>query len=287
MCSKPGPTGAPDDLIPLCVPYTYRQHAASVGARWDGHGKRWQVKRQTLLDNFQNFRAYTPRMFRPDRTAPFISPLMVPSSSWGKNLRSVLSTHAWDVIRKAAYARTGRLCIVCGGKGSAHPVEADEVWGYDLKTQVQTLVTVASLCPDCHAVRHWGKTQLDGAEREAEVKNHLAYVNGMTLEQTDKLVKKAIKDWEKRNKLTWTMDYSWAERTYGYTPSEKGYQRAEAENAAFKDLAKEAMAQEDTVPTTDGDCITKTQPTVIRPLAEALIVTERAWPALRGMAALR
>lgn len=238
--TRPDPRTNPSSrqLIPLCVPYEARKVPGPAGGVWDPGQKQWFVTRERLVENFEAFRPFTPRMYRPDRQAPFIRPFMIPSSSWGKNLRAVLKRPEWDVVRKAAYMRSGYCCVVCGGRGPTYPVEADEAWSYDMGTGNQTLATVASLCPDCHSIRHWGKTQLDG--REKEITRHLAFVNGTSPHETARLIDEGISTWHRRNAMKWTVDYSWVTRKYGFVPSSEGFVRARQENQKFRDMAREA-----------------------------------------------
>ena len=66
---------------------------------------------------------------------------LVPSGCWYANLRSVLPKAEWDRLRRAAYARAGGRCSVCGAAGR---LEAHEIWSYDDKTHVQKLEDVVA-----------------------------------------------------------------------------------------------------------------------------------------------
>lgn len=55
---------------------------------------------------------------------------LVPDGCWYTNLRSALPKEVWDRLRRAAYARAGGRCSICGKPGR---LEAHEVWSYDDK----------------------------------------------------------------------------------------------------------------------------------------------------------
>jgi len=132
---------------------------------------------------------------------------LVPSTAWGKNLRSDLPRKDWDKLRKMTYAAAGYHCEICGGKGPKHPVECHEIWDYDEKTHVQKLVRLIALCPACHGVKHFGFTQTQGFADEAIA--HMMEVNGWTERQAREHVRDAARIWNERSVHEWTLDLSW------------------------------------------------------------------------------
>ena len=114
------------------------------------------------------------------RTPAKLEADLVPTNTWGKNLRAVLPAAGWDRLRRWAYERAGHRCEICGAtgkdQGRKHDVEAHEVWEYDDVTQTQTLVGVQALCPRTHMVKHYGRSMKVGAAHV--VRQHLAEVNG-------------------------------------------------------------------------------------------------------------
>ena len=134
---------------------------------------------------------------------------LVPSPSWGDNLRSRLPRDQWDTLRREAYQKAGHVCEICGGKGRRHPVEAHERWAYDDINHVQTLVGIEALCPDCHSVRHLGKAFMDDRGKQAIA--HLVKVNGWGRRELDDHVRKAFKVHAERSEHPWTLDLSWLE----------------------------------------------------------------------------
>lgn len=154
---------------------------------------------------------------------------MLPVSTWGKNLR-LLPKPTWDSIRRDCYRRARCRCEVCGGQGPDHPVECHEVWSYCLQglppRKVQKLVGVVALCPDCHAVKHLGRTRKVGGVflRRAQDRSlsaarkdvllcveelaieHLCRVNGWTAREARLHQRDALERWKVRDEFLWEVD---------------------------------------------------------------------------------
>ena len=137
---------------------------------------------------------------------------LVPSSSWGNNLRSEanLSKTQWDKLRKDSYKKANYLCEICKGKGSKHPVECHEIWHYDDLTKTQTLMGLISLCPTCHKAKHLGRTlSVEPPHTQTRVLKHLAQVNQLTPQQTEDYVVKVFTQWNERSQHQWTLNLNW------------------------------------------------------------------------------
>ena len=134
---------------------------------------------------------------------------LVPSSSWGDNLRSLLSRKDWDLLRRESYALAGNRCEVCGGRGRRHSVECHERWIYDDTNHVQKLLGLEALCPSCHQVRHLGFAFARGRERQAIV--HLIKVNGWGSQQTSEHIAEVFRVHAERSRFPWELDLSWLE----------------------------------------------------------------------------
>ena len=131
---------------------------------------------------------------------------LVPSTSWFTNLRSILPTSDWDLLRRAVYKDAGYKCEVCGGKGDKHPVECHERWAYDDVNHVQTLVGLIALCPSCHMVKHFGLAAHRGYDKVAL--KHLMIVNKWNKEEATSHVNDAFRTWSDRSNHQWKVDCS-------------------------------------------------------------------------------
>ena len=127
----------------------------------------------------------------------------VPSGCWYANLRSALPKEQWDRLRRAAYARAGGRCSVCGAAGR---LEAHEVWSYDDERHIQKLEDVVALCHACHEVVHIGRTALLGREPQAQA--HFMKVNGCTQSEYHAALGEANRLNAERSRHEWMTDLS-------------------------------------------------------------------------------
>ena len=128
---------------------------------------------------------------------------LVPDGCWYTNLRSALPKEVWDRIRRAAYARAGGRCCICGAAGR---LEAHEVWSYDDNKHIQKLEDVIAVCPTCHEVIHIGRTSLMGREKEAQA--HFMKVNGATQSEYHAALGQANREHAERSRHEWVTDIS-------------------------------------------------------------------------------
>lgn len=129
---------------------------------------------------------------------------IVPRSSWYSNVRSNVSSQEWDKLRKACYKKADYTCEICGGRGDKRPVECHEVWDYDEEKNIQKLIGLIALCPNCHQVKHIGFASINGNFEIS--KKHLMKVDNISEKEADELIKNAFKIWEKRSLKEWKID---------------------------------------------------------------------------------
>ncbi|UKL15003.1 HNH endonuclease [Pseudomonas phage hairong] len=142
---------------------------------------------------------------------------LVPSTSWGENLRSLLSAGQWKDLRTACYVRAHHKCEICGGVGRKHPVEAHEIWHYDDTQRRQTLMGLIALCPACHKCKHMGFA-LSTGKLESSLK-HMSEVNEWPLNLTYDYVERQFHIHHLRSQLQWTVDTSWLTDADSYIKS--------------------------------------------------------------------
>lgn len=132
---------------------------------------------------------------------------LVPQTCWYANVRSEVSRAEWEVCKQFVRRRSGDRCEVCGGRGAKWPVECHEVWSYDEDQLVQHLDGLVALCPRCHEVKHIGRAEAVG--RLLPALEHLAKVNGWTLEEARAYAVRAFAIWRARSEVEWDLDVSW------------------------------------------------------------------------------
>ena len=131
---------------------------------------------------------------------------LVPASSWYANVRSNVTGATWNRLQRQTAERAGHRCEICGRQGVGHPVEAHEVWAYDDARGVQRLVRLIALCPDCHGVKHFGRTLAQGAQRRLLA--WFAHVNGLTASEALVAIKAAFELQRQRSARSWMLDLS-------------------------------------------------------------------------------
>lgn len=138
---------------------------------------------------------------------------LVPNTSWGNNIRALMTKRQWNALRGMICDRAWGTCVICGN--SEQSLECHEVWSYNEKTQIQKLTGLLALCPNCHMVKHFGLARVQGKQDEAS--KHLRKVNGLNKQQAEDYVKEAFRIWRDRNQYYWTLDLSYLKR-YGIDP---------------------------------------------------------------------
>lgn len=204
----------------LSIPFRDKERAKKLGRIfWDKDRKMWYVPHDGDSTVFKEWLPNsTVNPLKPQRNeqptsqeVPDIFKTLyidtIPKTAWFSNLRSEVTASEWDIIRKKTYRIAGYVCEVCGGKGNKHPVECHERWTYDEDKCIQTLVGTISLCPACHLASHYGYSQVIG--KVEETRNHLMKINNWDVRLLDAKVEEAKVAWERRNKLTWTLDATW------------------------------------------------------------------------------
>lgn len=136
---------------------------------------------------------------------------LIPRTSFYRNVRSNVSKQRWDELRKYCYQKANHKCEICGDTGKKqgydHNVECHEVWDYDDKRKIQSLVRLIALCPKCHKVKHIGLAQINGEEDMCRM--HLMKVNNISEFDADNYIEDSFQIWLERSDYDWQVDISW------------------------------------------------------------------------------
>lgn len=134
---------------------------------------------------------------------PRLTVELVPSTCWGKNVRSILSNDTWQALRNRRLERT-RICSVCKSKKHSNELHLHEVWHYDDNGKIQTLKSLVLLCQSCHDVKHIGRATKVGDGKSAT--DHLCLINGWSRKKADNYIQSKMKQWRERSKHEWTLN---------------------------------------------------------------------------------
>jgi hypothetical protein len=129
---------------------------------------------------------------------------LIPSSSWGSNLRRVLKPKMWEDIRKKVYQKNNFKCSICGEK---RKLQAHEIWDFNDKSKIQKLINIIPLCFMCHMVKHIGFASLTaGKVTNERLIKHFMDVNKCDRITYQKHLKKVVADFEDRSHFEWQLD---------------------------------------------------------------------------------
>lgn len=132
---------------------------------------------------------------------------MIPETSWGKNLRKVLSDSEWKQLREQTLAEFNYRCGTCGTEEKLH---CDEIWEYDDRKGIQRLAGIRVLCSLCHHVKHIGlagRLADEGRLDYKKVVEHFMKVNSCDLETFNEHAIEAVAIWQQRSQREWIIDY--------------------------------------------------------------------------------
>ncbi|MGH3803928.1 MAG: DUF5710 domain-containing protein, partial [Pseudonocardiaceae bacterium] len=224
----------------LEVQFDEKDHAKSLGAKWDPHTTMWFVPpgREQELAPWWALPAVLPWEDRSFGSGLFVD--LVPESCWFTNVRSCVIPRDWFRIRKMVYGRAGNRCEACGAApntGSGVRMEAHERWLYDDATRTQYLRRLICLCAPCHLATHFGFAEVTGRRELALAQ--LRTVTGCTADQAVQHIKDAVVWWQSRSAVDWTLNLRMlADAGITITaPGDGADRRAAAERRAVEERA--------------------------------------------------
>jgi 5-methylcytosine-specific restriction endonuclease McrA len=192
----------------LNVPYQEKDEAKKLGARWDASARRWYVPEGIDTEPLVRWLPVEkPESLKPKSTEARLTVELVPQTCWYSNVRSEVSTGEWDTLKRVTFEQANYRCEVCSGRGSKHPVECHEIWHYDDGRHIQTLTGLIALCPACHECKHMGLANIK--DRGELATDHLAKVNGWTIQQAKIYVRECFQVWEERSQHEWDLDITY------------------------------------------------------------------------------
>ncbi len=132
---------------------------------------------------------------------------MLPRSTYGSSLRTVIDPDGWQRLRRAAGRMTGGACAWCGEVNLAsgwRTWETHEVWIFDLATKRQVLAAVVPLCRTCHRTQHIGYARREGLE--VDVVARTMRLNRWSHAETARAIAAAEHLASRRGRTAWDLD---------------------------------------------------------------------------------
>lgn len=204
------PFGVLKTKVYLAVPFSEKEDAKQLGARFDWDIKKWYVmSNHSNLDELQEkWKINTEPVILTgeDRTYGGNELIidLIPKTCWFTNVRYCTDSRDWDRLRDYVYSRVNNTCECCHNK--TNNIEAHERWHYDNDTKTQKLVRLVALCKMCHTTTHIGMAEIKGNGSEAL--EHLKKVRNFTNEEAIKHKEQAFQVWRERNTIKWNLDLS-------------------------------------------------------------------------------
>lgn len=134
---------------------------------------------------------------------------MLPSSTWGSNLRGLFPDD-WNRLRAPVCEAAGNACELCGAistrtrrDGKPYRPDCHEKWRFDLDENgalVQRLERLVALCSDCHRVQHAGHA--NATNQTGPMLAQLRRVNDWTIEAARADLERAQNRWLVLNNCT-------------------------------------------------------------------------------------
>mmetsp|Transcript_14704 Transcript_14704/g.24285 ORF Transcript_14704/g.24285 Transcript_14704/m.24285 type:complete len:285 (+) Transcript_14704:288-1142(+) len=191
----------------LAVPFSEKEIARSLGARWDAVRRQWYAPNvePELLSRWATNDSPLVSLVGEDRTfgGNILFVDLIPKSCWFTNVRYCVHPRDWDRLRRHVYNRANNKCECCGAGGI---LEAHERWLYQDKQRIQKLIRLVALCSRCHEATHMGLAGIRG--RGIQAIRHLQQVTKMSAKQADAHIEKAFGTWRERSAKNWKLDLS-------------------------------------------------------------------------------
>lgn len=129
---------------------------------------------------------------------------LIPKTSFHFNLRNFLGKE-WSNLSKEIRNKHNRTCQICGWKEHGNQyTHLHEVWEFYEKLIEQRLIGFECLCPTCHAVHHWGFSEIQGKNMEYLL-NHACSVNKCSVEEFSQHIKESFLVWKQRSLKQWNI----------------------------------------------------------------------------------
>ena len=138
---------------------------------------------------------------------------MLPRSTYGSSLRTIIDPSGWRRLRRAAGRTAEGACAWCGEvtlAGRWRTWETHEVWTFDVATKRQVLAAVVPLCRTCHLTQHLGYARREGLE--SKVVARTMTLNGWSHIEAGRAVAGAEHLASLRGRTAWDLDLTrWGE----------------------------------------------------------------------------
>ena len=200
----------PEDRAYLDVPFSEKNDAKALGARWDNAKRMWYApnNESALLERWGASARQLTSLDGEDRQfgGDGLCIEFAPRSCWCKKIRYALERDEVSRVQDLVFGRVNRTCEICSVQDLDKPYQMHGRWEYDKQTGTQTLKRLVSMCQDCFDVTHFGATSYAGRRDHAVV--HWMKVTGRTEMECQAHIEQAYAAVKELNEQEWTIDLS-------------------------------------------------------------------------------
>ncbi|MBA0233289.1 hypothetical protein D7Y50_03890 [Stenotrophomonas maltophilia] len=201
------------------VPYSEKDKAYDLGARFDRDCKTWFADQQSVIDSMKlHFAPVTnphpiTDLEGEDRTfgGNHLYIHLVPMSCWFHKLRPNIDNSDWKRLNAGLLLRSEHKCEICGAQQDPKREEFLDVilrWDYCDSSKTQILKRLVSACPLCVKATNYGYSKLVG--EEDIVRQHFRKVTSTDDVFLDQHIVETFGLWAQRsaNHQKWSLDLS-------------------------------------------------------------------------------
>lgn len=227
-----------DGRVWLALPSSQEKTAKSLGAQQDPVSRAWFAE-QKSVEALRPWTVHQNHTFEnEDRTFGENRGLyidLVPATTWTNNVRKALSGSSWAAVARVCRARATMKCETCGATldrskaawtadtSRTFQLHCHERWSFDEQTGIQKLERLVSICYECHAATHMGRSRALGVGELAT--SHFARVTGLSSRGVEREVSNAFSVWSERSKRRWDVDLSFMTPVADNSEIKQGYRR--------------------------------------------------------------
>lgn len=194
----------------LNVPFSEKDEAKSLGARWDNAQRKWYAPNgeSALVERWGTQARPLETLEGEDRTfgQAGLHIDLFPKSCWCKKIRFAMDRDEADRVQDLVLGRVNRTCEACGIQDVDKRFDMHGRWSYDDATKTQTLVRLVAMCEDCFDVTHFGAASYAGRRDRAMA--HWQHVTGRTYEECKLHIDQAYARMHTLNETDWKVDVS-------------------------------------------------------------------------------
>jgi len=180
-------------------------------------------------------------------TRRIIIPIFIPSNSYVKKIKNIVTDAEWNEIRRNTYREANYRCEICGRTGQDfgynYPVACSDVWEINDDENRQILTGFEALCPPCTGAKFFIFIE---ASRRLAIISHMAEVNQIDVIEAERVIRNAhVRYRERSSNPPMNVDIEHLWRQYRIDPfNDHEGELQEINSRTPSELARQAISRE-------------------------------------------